>query len=139
MFTILSFKDIDTHPQDIDSGVIRLPQDLLPDAKRGDLVKITTENGKSIVRIVRRGMGSSKLEDNQVAMQYDDRVELGLRRTPEANLTITKISDWLGLYRFFKTHPAPLVRLEARLSWVMLFLGTALGALVGIPLGYLLP
>lgn len=139
MITLRSFHDINTHPQDIDTGVVRLPQNMAHIANRGDLVRLTTKDGKSIVRIVRYGTGSTRLGDDEIAIQYDDRVELGLRRVDACELTITKVSDWGGLYHFFKTHPAPLVRLEARLSWMMLLLGSVLGAVAGIPIGYFLP
>jgi hypothetical protein len=138
---LVSFFDLGTDAQDNDTGVVRIGRDALKFAKRGTMVRLTNKDtNQSIVRIIRRGVGPSHLAPNEIALQYDDRVALGLEgRADFARLDIVVLRPWQGIFTFFATHPSPLVRLEARLAWVMLILGTLLGALVGIPIGMWLP
>lgn len=135
-FEILSFSAIGTEAQDMDRGIARLPVDFMKDdLKRSDLVEISTPGKKrKIVRLVRRGAGENPLEDNQMALQYDDLVELGLRGKEHSELRVRKIKGWRAIVTFFQTHPSPMARMEAKLAYLTL----ALGVLIGIPLGYII-
>jgi hypothetical protein len=135
-FSILSFNAIGTEGQDMDRGIVRLPVDFMKDdLKRSDLVEISVPGKKrKIVRLVRRGAGENGLDNNQMALQYDDLVELGLRGKDHAQLRVRKISGWRAIVTFFQTHPSPLARMEAKLAYLTL----VLGVLIGIPVGYVI-
>ena len=139
-FEIVSFHEIGTHAQDLDEGVVRLGRDFALPVKRGQLVRIQSKKtGKAIVRVVRRGVGKSHLDVNQIAMQYDDKVLLGLSRDKKAELEFKVLGNYIGILRFFRTHPSPLIRLEAMLAWIMLVLGSLIGGILGFLIGFLLP
>ncbi|MDE0006066.1 MAG: hypothetical protein OXQ29_25525 [Rhodospirillaceae bacterium] len=134
-FKVKSFEQIDTINQDFDVGVIRVAGCHLKDlGSRNALVRVsTTENGRtmSLIRIVRAKTGKSKLSENEIALQYDDRLALGIKKAGEVRtLSIQPIYQWLHLPRFLLSHTSPLVRKEAGFALVLLFTGFLLGLLV---------
>ena len=115
-FRIQSFEKTQTLTQDIDQGVIRVSGASLGElGGRNSLVRVSViEDGcvkKSIVRIVRAATGEGALTNEQVAMQYDDRVNLGIQNVgTTVDLKIEPVNEWLGLPQFLLGHSSPLNR-----------------------------
>ena len=85
---VKSLEEIETINQDFDVGVIRVAGWHLKDlGSRNALVLISTnENGrgaKSLIRIVRANTGRLALNKDQIALQYDDRLALGIEKLDE--------------------------------------------------------
>lgn len=138
-FKIHSLERIGTLSQDIDVGVVRVPGIFLKRyAKRNSLVRISMINDagkktKTIIRIVRAATGGKALRKNEIALQYDDRIELGIRKAGEMHtIEIESVSDWSGIWRFLLGHPSPLVRREVVFSIVLMIFGALVGFLIGL-------
>jgi hypothetical protein len=136
-FRVRSLESIGTRETDFDLGVVRVSGALLRKlGKRNILLRISRfeKNGKSrksIVRLVRAATGQRGLLKHEIALQYDDRAELGIRKAgTEHDIELTPISKWIGLPCFLLGHPSPLVRSETIFA-----IAIAIGALV---IGYLL-
>jgi len=137
-FKVRSLVSIGTLDRDIDVGVIRVPGTFLRKfSKRNSLVRVslTSEDGekKSIVRIVRAATGNHALLKNEVALQYDDRRELGIKKAGTMHtLEIKTVNEWLALPKFLLGHPSPLVRREAVFAVSLMVVGALVGFLAGL-------
>lgn len=137
-FKVRSLEAIGTLDRDIDVGVIRVPGTFLRKfAKRNSLVKISliSESGdrKTIIRIVRAATGSRALLKNEIALQYDDRRELGIKKAGTMHtLEIKAVNEWLALPTFLLGHPSPLVRREAAFAVALMFVGAVVGFVAGL-------
>ena len=121
-----------------DVGVIRVSGAFLrKNTKRNALLRITLvdEDGrrkKSIVRIVRAATGRPALRENEIALQYDDRIELGIRKAGTTHtLEFKPVHDWLGLPIFLLGHPSPLVRREVAFAIALMIVGVVIGFVAG--------
>lgn len=86
----------------------------------------------SIVRIVRAATRKPALRTNEIALQYDNRVELGIKKAGTIHtLEIEPINDWLGLPRFLLGHPSPLVRMDAVFAIALMIVGALVGFVAG--------
>ena len=139
IFQVQSLKYIGTNSQDLDQGVVRVSQTLLENlGGRNALVRVSIyENEKirqSIVRLVRAATtGSHRLLANQIALQYDDRVLLGVAKAgSEAKLRIKKVNSWIGLPQFIFGHTSPVKRIEAFFGLALTCLGLVMGLLLGL-------
>ncbi|MCY3876227.1 MAG: hypothetical protein OXF88_18295 [Rhodobacteraceae bacterium] len=138
-FKVKSLEAIDTINQDLDVGVIRVSGCRLQElGSRNSLVRISTiENGpkaKSLIRIVRAKTGKLALQKNEIALQYDDRIALGINKADESRiLSIKPVQQWLNLPCFLLFHTSPLVRKEAGFALALLVLGFFLGLFVPSP------
>lgn len=139
-FKVRSLESIGTESTDIDVGVVRVSGAFLSEnTKRNALLRIALvgEDGqrkKSIVRIVRASTGRRALLKNEIALQYDDRIELGIRTVGTTHpLEIEPVHDWLGLGLpiFLLGHPSPLVRREAVFAIILMILGGFIGFFIG--------
>lgn len=137
-FKVRSLESIGTIDRDMDVGVIRVPGTFLRRfGKRNSLVKISliSESGKrkTIVRIVRAATGSRALLNNEIALQYDDRRKLGIKKAGTIHtLEIRAANEWLSLPAFLLGHPSPLVRREAAFAVALMFVGAVVGFVAGI-------
>ena len=138
-FKVRSLEAIGTLSTDIDVGVIRVSGAFLrKNTKRNALLRISLvgEDGrkrKSIVRIVRAATGSRPLLKNEIALQYDDRIELGIRKAGTTHtLEIEPVHDWLGLPKFLLGHPSPLVRRESAFAIALMIVGAVIGFFAGM-------
>lgn len=140
-FLIVSLEKVGTIDQDLDVGVIRVSGALLRQlGGRDTLVKISkvTNDGSrvSIVRILRAATGKQALKIDEVALQYDDRRKLGIKRAgEEGELKIEQVGRWLGLPKFLIGHSSPLVRLEAVYAFSLMISGAIIGLVIGLVLG----
>lgn len=140
-FTIKSLEGIETINQDMDVGVVRVSSCRLQElGARNSLVRVSiiAENGskKSLIRIVRAKTGEKALKNYQIALQYDDRLALGIKNSDESRkLSIEPVREWLWLPSFLLWHTSPLVKKETRFALALLLLGFLLGFLVPSPLG----
>ena len=140
---VRSLESIGTLTQDLDVGVIRVSASLLQElSSRNSLVRISIfEDGKAskpLVRIVRAATGKNALRENEIALQYDDRKLLGIKRANTLHrITITPVSDWVALPCFLLTHTSPLVRREAVFGLALMLVGVFLGFLLGLFVGRL--
>ena len=137
-----SLEAIGTLNQDIDVGVIRVSGVFLKrHAKRNSLVRVSLidkagRKKKSIVRIVRAATGIKALLKNEIALQYDDRIELGIKQAGTVHtLEIEPVNDWLGIPKFLLGHPSPLVRRENIFAFASMVVGTLIGAIAGFIVG----
>ena len=140
-FKIRSLEAIGTSDTDIDVGVVRVSGAFLKrHSRRNALVRISLldELGRkkvSIVRIVRAATGKPALRTNEIALQYDDRVELGIRKAGMIHtLEIEPVNDWTGIPRFLLGHPSPLVRKDAIFGIALMIVGALVGFVVGLAL-----
>lgn len=136
---VRSLESIDTLKQDLDVGVVRVPAIFVRTlAKRNSLVRISAldEDGcrrKSIVRIVRAHTGMGALLKNEIALQYDDRLELGIPSAGASRLIeVSVCHPWIGLPEFLFRHPSPLVRKETIFSLSLMVIGALVGFLLGL-------
>ena len=102
-FKVRSIESIGALDRDIDVGVIRVPGTFLRKiAKRNSLARVSLISAggqkKSITRIVRAATGSGALLKNEVALQYDDRRELGIKKAGTIHtLEIKAVHEWFAL------------------------------------------
>lgn len=142
IFAIHSLEKLNTVNQDLDVGVVRVSACLLRClGGRGSLVKITpfepTENTRSIVRIIRAATGENALTKDQIALQYDDRLALGVKKVGACHkLKLKPVHNWLSLPKFLLGHPSPLVRKEAIFGIALMISGVVLGVVLGAGLGF---
>lgn len=134
---IRSLESIGTLKQDLNVGVIRVSASLLQElGSRNSLVRLSIlkdgKASKSLVRIVRAATGKKALLRDEVALQYDDRQLLGVKRPGTLHsLSIRPVSNWAALPRFLLTHTSPLVRREAAFGLVLAVVGTIVGFILG--------
>jgi hypothetical protein len=137
-FKVRSLEGIGTPAQDMDIGVIRVPSAMLRKlGTRNSLVRVSLmENGrkkKSLIRIVRAATGARALLKNEVALQYDDRRELGIYRAGSTHtLVIEPVHEWLALPSFLLGHSSPLVRRETVFALALMVVGAIIGFIVGL-------
>ena len=138
-FKVRSFGAIGTLNTDIDVGVVRVSAAFLrKNTKRNALLRISLvgedgRKGKSIVRVVRAATGTHALRKNEVALQYDDRIELGIKKADTTHrLEIEPVHRWLGLPYFLLGHPSPLVRKEAVFAIALMIIGAVIGFVAGV-------
>jgi hypothetical protein len=125
---------------DYDIGVVRVFGAFLRSyAHRNALVRISVlddqgQESRSIVRIVRAAtLGKGALKKDEIALQYDDRLELGVKKAGTIRrIRIRKINEWLGLPAFLIKHPSPLVRKETIFALAMMIIGALFGFLLGL-------
>ncbi len=138
-FKVRSLETIGTLSTDFDVGVVRVSAAFLREhTKRNALLRISLvgedgRKGKSIVRIVRAATGSNALRKYEVALQYDDRIELGIKKAGTTHrLEIEPVHRWLGLPYFLLGHPSPLVRKEAVFAIALMIIGAVIGFVAGV-------
>ncbi len=138
-FKVRSLEAIRTLIMDIDVGVVRVSGAFLTNnARRNSLIRISLlgEDGRktaSIVRIVRAATGRSGLRANEIALQYDDRIKLGVKKAGTIHtLQIKPVNDWFGLPPFLLGHSSPLVRKEAFFAIALMIIGALIGFVVGL-------
>jgi hypothetical protein len=140
---VYSLTRIGTVESDHDVGVVRVSGSFLQKhARRNALVKICVLNndGKevgSIVRVARAATrGGNALSSDEIGLQYDDRLELGIKNAGTTHqFRIKQVGDYSGLPRFLLRHPSPLVRKEAIFALALMIVGVLIGALVGFVIG----
>ena len=137
-FKVLSLEAIGTIEQDRDVGAIRVSGVILRKlGGRNSLVRVSLiDHGrtrKSLIRIVRAATGERKLLKDEIALQYDDRRELGIKKAGASHtLRIEPVNQWLRLPEFLLRHSSPLVRREAAFSISLMVVGAVIGFLLGI-------
>lgn len=139
-FKVHSLESRGTLIQDGDVGVIRVPATMLSKVGgRNSLVKVSVvrdERSKSHIRIARALTGKHALRNDEVALQYDDRADLGIRDAGAVcTLVIKPVNEWLALPRFLLGHSSPLVRREAAFAMALMVLGAIVGAFGGYFIG----
>jgi hypothetical protein len=155
-FKIRSFDYMETLRTDQDNGVIRISKrtfDMLAKAKNGTLrnsfLKITVFGAqgerKSLVRIVRASISPEFMKtrpkadlrkpllDDEIGLQYDDRVSLGVINAGEIrSIELKQVNYLTNFLSFALTHTSPSIRVNAMLSILMLLLSVIAGALVSL-------
>jgi hypothetical protein len=133
-FTVKSLTSIKKIDQDSDIGVVRVSTSFITKhAKRNALLKITNmdcidSKAKSIVRIAR----AYTLKENEIALQYDDRLKLGINKAGDVHrLQINQVNILRGLLPFLWNHTSPLVHLQTALAVFLFIFGLAIGYLLG--------
>ena len=142
-FTVFSLESLSTANQDLDVGVVRVSAHRLRClGGRGSLVKIMRTDSKKtkpIVRIIRAATGNGRaLRHDQIALQYDDRLALGIKEIGACysyNLELERVHDWFSLPKFLLGHSSPLVRKEAAFGIALMIVGVVLGAGLGFFVG----
>lgn len=139
-FKVRSLEGIGTIAQDNDVGVIRVSGFLLRRlGSRNSLVRVAKlESGrrqKALIRIVRAATGTHALRKDEIALQYDDRRELGIRQAGSIHvLSIEPVCEWRALPSFLLSHTSPLVKREASFALALMVAGALIGFLTGIAL-----
>lgn len=139
-FKVRSLEGIGTLDQDIDVGVIRVSAVLLRKlGSRNSLVRISIvrdgRKAKSLTRIVRAATGTRSLLKNEIALQYDDRLALGIKKAGTVHsVSIEPVNEWSALPAFLLSHPSPLVKREAAFALTLMLLGAVIGLVIGIAL-----
>lgn len=139
-FKVRSLEGIGTLDQDIDVGVIRVSAVLLRKlGSRNSLVRVSIvrdgRKEKSLTRIVRAATGTKSLLKNEIALQYDDRLALGIKKAGTVHaVSIEPVNEWMALPTFLLSHPSPLVKREAAFALTPMVLGAVIGLVVGIAL-----
>lgn len=137
-FKVRSLEAIDTIGQDADVGVIRVAGAHLEElGGRNALVRVcVVRNGRTVksrVRIVRAKTTKPALKEDEIALQYDDRLALGINRAGEMErLAIKKVWQWPALVCFLLFHTSPLVKKETSFAVALLILGVFAGFLLGL-------
>ena len=138
-FKVRSLEAIGTLERDFDVGVVRVSAAFLRKyAKRNALVRISLirddgRKSRPIVRVIRAATGKQALRANEIALQYDDRAELGIKRAGRIHrLQIELINPWLGLPQYLLGHPSPLIRKEIVFSVALWIIGVILGFILGL-------
>jgi hypothetical protein len=138
-FKVRSLEGIGTVDTDFDIGVVRVSAAFLRrHAKRNALIRISVvgndgHTSRSIVRVVRAATGKKALRANEIALQYDDRVDLGIKKAGGIHtLQIDPVNSWLGLPQFLLGHPSPLVRKDIVFSIALWVIGLIVGFIVGL-------
>ncbi len=135
-FKVQSLEEIDTFNQDLDVGVIRVAGPRLQElGGLSALVRVSTIRNrrrvKSLIRIVRAKTTKPTLAMDEIALQYDDRLELGIKSVGERHeLSIKRVRQWPALPCFLLLHTSPLIKKEAAFAIALLFVGFLLGFLV---------
>jgi hypothetical protein len=134
-FNVRSLEAIGMVGTDFDAGVVRVSRAFLrKNAKPNALIRISTvdQDGRkksSIVRIVR----AAALHPNEIALQYDDRVELGIKKVGTIHmLQIEPVNQWLGLPVFLLGHPSPIVRMNTIFAIALMIVGALVGFIAGL-------
>ncbi|MBE0532131.1 MAG: hypothetical protein IH626_14965 [Rhodospirillales bacterium] len=137
-FKICSLEAIGTLGMDGDVGVVRVSGYFLrTHTRRNAMLRITPvdaagRKGKAIIRIVRAATGSKSLAKDEIALQYDDRIELGIKKAGTVQeLEIRSVNEWTGLPMFLLRHTSPLVRREAAFAFALMGVGAFIGFLAG--------
>jgi hypothetical protein len=139
-FKVRSLESIGTLDQDLDVGVIRVSAVFLRKlGSRNSLVRVSIvrdgRKDKSLTRIVRAATGTRALRKDEIALQYDDRLALGIKKVGTLHaLSIKPVNEWLALPAFLLSHPSPLVKREAVFALTLSVLGAVIGLVVGIAL-----
>lgn len=133
-FSVKSLEGIGTDHIDLDKGVVRVSQKTLKElGERNSLVKITNSSGATIVRIVRAKTGRNALSDNQIALQYEDRLHIGVKDAgTEIELTIERINSFLGIIAFNWNHTSTLIRLQTAFTFWTSVVSLMFGFLLGL-------
>jgi hypothetical protein len=141
--TVRSLESVGTWHSDIDMGVVRVAGALLaPSGGRNSLVRISmldedNSPGPSIVGIVRAATGAggkrAALTNDQIALQYDDRVKLGIKKVgTKHKMRIEAVNRWRGIPHFLLGHSSPLVRIQSLFAIALMILGAIVGFLAGL-------
>lgn len=140
-FRVASLERVGTIAQDLDVGVVRVSGALLRElGGRDSLVKITANpdgsDRPSMVRILRAATGTRALAKTEIALQYDDRRKLGIKRAgATCDIELRPVGRWLSLPSFLLGHSSPLVRMEASYALSLMVVGGIIGLVVGAILG----
>jgi hypothetical protein len=136
-FRVKSLQGIDTDYLDLDKGVVRISQQILSKfGNRNILIRLSNQSGGTITRIARAFHGED-YSDDQIAIQFEDRLELGLSLWRSAmpqtyELTLETVPYPLGLIAFNFKHTSPFVRLQTALSFWFAVIGVAVGFVLGL-------
>lgn len=133
-FTVQGFKHIGTGPQDYGQGIVRVSSRAKKELKqleklsRNDLIRVQRKDGQWMTGLLRYFDSN---EARLLCIEYDDRLELGVNKGENAELSIRKA------YRaeralFFWHHPNPIVRIEFKLAVALGLLCVLLGFLAGL-------
>jgi hypothetical protein len=133
-FKVQSLEGIGTDHIDLDKGVIRVSKNTLRElGGRNSLVRITNSSGATMVRSVRAKTGQNALSDNQIALQYEDRLHIGVKDAgTEFELTIERINPVLGIIAFNWNHTSPLIRLQTAFAFWTSVVSLIVGFLLGL-------
>lgn len=137
-FRVKSLESVGKLATDYDVGIVRISGNQLSNNfERNSYVKIQMcgeGTNKKITRIVRALTGEGALKNDEIALQYDDRLALGVSNAGESvELKLTKIPAWRAIWSYCSNHPSPLIKAQFWLSVIL----ALLGILVGAPLGLL--
>ena len=141
-FKVRSLESIGTIDQDIDVGVIRVSAVLLRKlGSRNSLVRVSIikygREEKSLTRIVRAATGTRSLLKDEIALQYDDRLALGIKKAGTVHaVSIDPVKEWRALPAFLFSYPSPLVKREAAFALTLMVLGVAIGLVLGVASSY---
>lgn len=134
-FKIRSLTAIKVPKADYDSGIIRVPNKWISNYfPRGSLVKIKhqPESGGKAIKLTRIVRGSRRLKDDEIALQYDDRLELGLSRAGKTlKLEIKSVNIPLGVFPFLFKHTSPVTRYQTWLRLGLMLVSIFLGFVIG--------
>lgn len=110
-FKIRSSESIDRIDFDLNVGVVRVSGGVLRNFSRNEFVRIinhTAEGKPKIIRIIRARTGQGALSDNEIALQYDDRVKLNIRNAGDhVDLTLHTIPLIVAIWPFCASHSSP--------------------------------
>jgi hypothetical protein len=90
------------------------------------------QTSKSLVRIVRAATGAKHLAGDEIALQYEDRLTLGVELGSKQDLLLRPANEWIALPKFFLGHPSPFERRTAVFSLALTIAGTVIGFLAGL-------
>ena len=138
-FKVRSLEAIDTIGQDADVGVIRVAGVHLKElGGRNALVRVSVirdgKPAKSLVRIVRAKTTEPALKTGEIALQYDDRLALGINRAgQQQNVLIEQVRAWqfLSRLRFLLSHTSPLVKRQTGFAIAVLIVGVIAALILG--------
>ena len=141
-FEVLALERFNTLAVDAENGAFRVSSWMLRQLEgRNQFIRISrvAPNGDkaSIVRIARAATRTPiALRKHQIALQYEDRRALGIRRTGEIHdIELKPIYAILGIPLLMISHPSPVIKFASILSVCLAFLGAFFGALIGVALG----
>lgn len=133
-FKIRSSESIDRIDFDLNVGVVRVSGGVLRNFSRNEFVRIinhTAEGKPKIIRIIRARTGQGALSDNEIALQYDDRVKLNIRNAGDhVDLTLHTIPLIVAIWPFCASHSSPLIVAQFWLSVALALIGVLAGVLL---------
>lgn len=132
-FKVKSLESVQRLATDYDVGIVRISGNQLSNHfKRNSFVRIQTcgkGDRKKITRIARALTGVDALKNDEIALQYDDRLALGIPNAGDrAELELISKPQWRAIWAYCSNHPSPVIKAQFWLSIALAVLGVLVGA-----------